>query len=61
MLTDTEKRVIGLIAEGMTKHQVAKTLYISEGTVRTHCESIRKKLKSKTMAQAVYEYFGGKQ
>ena len=58
MLTDKEKQVLRLIAEGLTKTQIAESMYISEGTVRKHCENIRNRLNARNLSQAVFIYYG---
>jgi DNA-binding NarL/FixJ family response regulator len=42
-LTDREVEVLDLIADGLTKQQVARRLGISPSTVRTHMERVREK------------------
>lgn len=52
-LTPREQDVLPLLAEGKTDPQIAKVLHIEPGTVRTHVENIRKKLKASTRGEAV--------
>ncbi len=44
-LTDREREVVGLIAEGLKNKQIAERLFISEWTVRHHITSIFSKLE----------------
>ena len=52
-LTDRECDVLELVAHGMTNREVARRLFISPATVRTHLEHIYKKLGVRTRAGAV--------
>lgn len=39
-MTEREKEICTLMAEGLTNHQIAEKLYISEGTVKNYISSI---------------------
>lgn len=39
-MTEREKEICTLLAKGMTNHQIAEKLYISEGTVKNYISSI---------------------
>lgn len=39
-MTDREKEICTMLAEGLTNKQIAETLYISEGTVKNYISSI---------------------
>ena len=56
-LTPREIEVIGLIAEGMINKEIAKTLYISEKTVKNHVASIFRKLNVSDRTQAAIYAF----
>jgi DNA-binding CsgD family transcriptional regulator/tetratricopeptide (TPR) repeat protein len=43
-LTETERRVAALVAQGQTNREVAATLFITENTVQTHVRHIFQKL-----------------
>ena len=43
-LTDSEGRVIALVAEGLTNGEIGQRLFISRGTVATHLRSVFRKL-----------------
>lgn len=51
-LTDREIDVLRLIAKGLKRRQVAKALFIAEGTVRSHLEHIYSKIGVSTRAAA---------
>lgn len=51
-LTERELDVIKLVAQGMTNFEIAETLVITEGTVRTHVSSILSKLHLANRTQA---------
>lgn len=44
-LSATESRVAAMVKVGMTSHDIARHLYISPETVKTHRKNIRRKLK----------------
>jgi DNA-binding NarL/FixJ family response regulator len=52
-LTTRELEVLSLVAEGLGRDAIAKSLFISPRTVGTHCERIFKKLDVHTRAEAV--------
>ena len=43
-LTERELEILHLVAEGLTNHQIAKQLFISEKTVQTHRRNLMDKL-----------------
>lgn len=51
-LTKQEMQVLRLIVEGMTNRKIAKTLFLSEGTVRNYVSSILSKLDVSNRAEA---------
>ena len=50
-LTDREKEVLTLLAEGMKTRQIAKALFVSEKTVETHRRQISRKLDLYSVAE----------
>lgn len=44
LLSDREKEVLGLLTRGMTNRDIAKSLYLSEKTVKNHLNNIFKKI-----------------
>jgi DNA-binding CsgD family transcriptional regulator len=57
-LTDRETEVLRLVARGLTNHEIADSLVISSGTVRTHLEHAFDKLGVHTRTGAVARAFG---
>ena len=56
-LTERERDVLELVAQGLTNREVAARLFISSGTVRTHLEHVYEKLGVRTRAGAVAAAF----
>lgn len=52
-LTEREREVLQLVAEGATNREVAERLYLSEHTVKFHMRNILGKLHTRTRAEAV--------
>lgn len=52
ILTDQEKRILALIAEGKTNKEIAQEVFLSEKTVRNHVSSILSKLGFTNRTQA---------
>ncbi len=52
-LTDREREVLGLIAQGKTLPEIAQGLYLSVHTVQTHRDHIMKKLDLHTKAELI--------
>ncbi|MBV6755122.1 LuxR C-terminal-related transcriptional regulator [Rhodococcus opacus] len=55
-LTFREREILSHIATGATNSQIAQTLVISEGTVKSHVKHILKKLRVPTRAAAAVLY-----
>ncbi|MCI0552488.1 MAG: helix-turn-helix transcriptional regulator [Anaerolineae bacterium] len=53
VLTDREKQVLKLIADGLTNKEISSSLSIKESTVENHIHHIYKKLKISNRAHAV--------
>ncbi|TVZ03489.1 DNA-binding response regulator [Trebonia kvetii] len=59
-LTPREADVLRLIAEGQSNREIARTLFVSEATVKTHVNRIFAKTGSRDRAQAIrYAYSHG--
>lgn len=58
-LTDRERSVLALVAEGLDNREVAGRLYLSEGTVRNHVSAILRKKQLHNRAQLVSLYYRG--
>lgn len=52
-LSPREREVLGLLADGMAVAQIAKALYISESTAKTHISKLYEKLGAGNRAQAI--------
>jgi LuxR family maltose regulon positive regulatory protein len=52
-LTERELEVLGLLAEGLTKREVAAKLYLSYSTVHSHTKSIYRKLGASSRDEVV--------
>ena len=57
-LTERERDVLALVAEGFTNREVARRLFISPATVRTHLEHVYEKLGVRTRTAAVRVFIG---
>jgi DNA-binding NarL/FixJ family response regulator len=56
-LSEREIEVLGLLAKGMTNKDIARDLFISQATVKSHVENILRKLGATDRAGAVAEGF----
>ena len=56
-LTDREREVVALIAEGLDNREVAAAAYMGEGTVRNHISSILAKLGLRNRTQVAVAYY----
>ena len=56
-LTDREREVVALIAEGLDNREVATAAYMGEGTVRNHISSILAKLHLRNRTQIAVAYW----
>lgn len=52
-LTARESQILQLIAKGSSNKKIAESLFITEGTVKTHINHILKKLSAKSRTEAV--------
>jgi DNA-binding CsgD family transcriptional regulator len=53
LLTEREREVLKLLAKGNTYHEIAKILFLSTETVRTHLRNIYRKLNVKSKIEAI--------
>ena len=56
-LTDREREVVVLIAEGLDNREIAAAAYMGDGTVRNHISSILAKLRLKNRTQIAVAYW----
>ena len=54
-LTEAERRVVGLTAEGLTNREIAARLFVSRQTVATHLEHVFQKLGFSTRVRLAAE------
>ena len=59
-LSATESRIAAMIKVGMTSHDIARNLYISPETVKTHRKNIRRKLKLQGSGINLQSYLEGR-
>ncbi|WGU94198.1 response regulator transcription factor [Paenibacillus dendritiformis] len=52
-LTEREREILQLAAEGRTANEIALALYLSYGTVRNYLSSIMNKLEARTRIEAI--------
>ncbi|NNE98359.1 MAG: response regulator transcription factor [Pyrinomonadaceae bacterium] len=52
-LTKQEHRVLLLVADGLSNNEIAKKLFISESTVKTHVSNVLSKLNAKRRTEAI--------
>jgi DNA-binding NarL/FixJ family response regulator len=53
ILTQREREILQLLADGMSNADVAQRLFISQETVKSHVRHILSKLEAETRTQAV--------
>ncbi|PCJ91600.1 MAG: hypothetical protein COA50_16315 [Flavobacteriaceae bacterium] len=56
-LTPKEEQIVALIANGINNKEIAKKLFISYNTVKTHRKNIGKKLELSTTGELIRYYF----
>lgn len=56
-LTDRERAVVELVAQGLDNREIAAKLYLGEGTVRNHISTILQKLQLKNRTQIAVRYY----
>jgi DNA-binding CsgD family transcriptional regulator len=61
LLTRREREVLELLASGRSNAEIARDLWLAEGTVRTHLNRIYEKLGVHTRTEAAAQFFGDRQ
>ena len=56
---DKEQEVFALVAEGCSNREIAKSLYLSEGTVRNYISRLLEKLNLRDRTQLAIRYLKG--
>jgi DNA-binding NarL/FixJ family response regulator len=52
-LTDREREVLALVGNGLSNHEIARRLYVSPATAKTHVSRAMIKLRARDRAQLV--------
>lgn len=56
-ISDREREIIELVAEGLSNKEISSSLYLSEGTVRNYLSGILEKLNLRDRTQLAVFYF----
>ena len=59
-LTDREKELVALIAEGLSNKEIAEKMFLSEGTVRNYLSTVLEKLDIRDRTKLAVFYLTGK-
>jgi DNA-binding NarL/FixJ family response regulator len=57
-LTERQTSLMLLLRDGLTNHQIARRMHVSEGTVRTHLNNIFARLSVGSRTEAAGQLFG---
>jgi two-component system response regulator DevR len=53
-LTEREREVVGLVAEGLTNREIGEAIFVSESTVKFHVRNVMRKLGVHRRAEVAY-------
>lgn len=53
-LSPRERQILDLLAEGVDRHAIAASLYVSHSTIKTHMTSLYAKLGATNAASAIH-------
>jgi DNA-binding NarL/FixJ family response regulator len=56
-ITQKEKEIIGLVANGLSNKEIAEKLQVEETTIKVHLNHILGKLQLKNRAQLIVNYY----
>lgn len=56
-ITDKEQEIIELVADGLSNREIARQLFLSEGTVRNYLSSVLEKLQLRDRTQLAVFYY----
>lgn len=54
-LTNRQREVFALVAQGLTQREIASKLCITQRTVKAHCADIRSRTDSRSTVEAAYK------
>ena len=60
-LTDREREIVALVADGLDNQAIARRLYLSEGTVRNHISAILSKTNLTNRTQLAVEWLSSQE
>jgi DNA-binding CsgD family transcriptional regulator len=58
-LTETERRVAGLVAQGRTNREIASAMFVTENTVQTHVRHVFRKLGVRSRTELAVQLLSG--
>jgi len=57
-VSNLDKRMVLLVAEGQTKKEIADTLHLSEASIKRHLEKLMERFGCANRTNLVYEFTG---
>ena len=58
-LTETERRVAALVAQGRTNREIASAMFVTENTVQTHVRHVFRKLGLRSRTELAVQFLSG--